>query len=143
MGFFIRHLLPTDYTPEYFELIGQLTVAPVLTQTQFENFVSSLGPLHQVYIILDLSSNKIVGSGSIFIEPKLTHGYSQVAHIEDIVTDQSVRSQGLGQMLINHLVQIACDSKCYKVILDCGEHNIGFYSKCGFKLKGVQMAKYF
>jgi glucosamine-phosphate N-acetyltransferase len=31
---------------------------------------------------------------------------------------------------------------CYKVILDCSEHNVNFYTRCGFKQKEVQMVAY-
>ena len=31
---------------------------------------------------------------------------------------------------------------CYKVILDCTEDNVNFYTKCGFKQKEVQMVAY-
>lgn len=143
MGFFIRNLLQTDYSSKYFDLLAQLTSSPKLTQEQFNQFIELLGPKHQVFVIVNTESNQLVGTGSIFIESKLTHGGSKVAHIEDIVTDSSFRSQGLGQMLINYLVQIAKEAKCYKIILDCSDHNIPFYTKCGFEQKGFQMAKYF
>lgn len=39
--------------------------------------------------------------------------------------------------------QTARDAGCYKVILDCKECNTGFYEKCGFAAKGIQMARYF
>lgn len=29
--------------------------------------------------------------------------------------------------------------KCYKIILDCSEHNVDFYAKSGFVRKEVQM----
>ena len=32
---------------------------------------------------------------------------------------------------------------CYKVILDCSEENAGFYERCGYSRKEIQMAKYF
>lgn len=31
---------------------------------------------------------------------------------------------------------------CYKVILDCGSHNIKFYEACGYTQKEVQMVQY-
>ena len=143
MRFLIRNLELDDCGPNYFNLLGQLTSVSELTLSQYTEFINSLGPNHQVHVIIDTSTNQIVGTGTIFIECKLIHGLGKVAHIEDIVTDVSYRSQGLGLMLIKHLVQIAEQMSCYKVILDCSEHNVGFYSKCGFDPKGIQMAKYF
>lgn len=45
--------------------------------------------------------------------------------------------------LIEELVQRAAALQCYKVILDCGEHNVPFYAKCGLVQKEVQMVRYF
>jgi glucosamine-phosphate N-acetyltransferase len=142
MGYLIRNLLKTDYSPQLFQLLGQLTDCPIITKEQYDTFLDSLGPLHQVVCVVT-EKDQIAGMGTIFIEHKIIHGLGKVAHIEDIVTDSKYRGQGLGAQIINHLVQQAKIAGCYKVILDCGEHNIGFYSKCEFEQKGVQMAKYF
>jgi hypothetical protein len=45
--------------------------------------------------------------------------------------------------LIAHLLEQAQASGCYKVILDCAEHNVGYYEKCGLTRKEVQMVRYF
>ena len=37
---------------------------------------------------------------------------------------------------------MAYANDCYKVILDCEDHNQKFYEKCGFHRKGVEMACY-
>jgi glucosamine-phosphate N-acetyltransferase len=66
----------------------------------------------------------------------------KVAHIEDVVVDKEYRSHGLGKLLIQDGIKIANREKCYKIILDCEEKNVGFYEKCGFEKKGIQMAKY-
>jgi glucosamine-phosphate N-acetyltransferase len=141
--FTIRSLKNTDYNKGYLNLLSQLTDTSVVSFDEFSQFVSNLTVQHQIFVIEDLSINKIVGTGTILIELKLIHGLGKVAHIEDIVTDNEYRCLGLGIKLIDKLVKIAEENKCYKVILDCKEHNVGFYNKCGFEEKGVQMAKYF
>ena len=65
------------------------------------------------------------------------------AHIEDVVVDSTVRGKGLGKLIITKLVELAEAAGCYKVVLDCSEANVGFYKKCGFEQKEVQMACYF
>ena len=45
--------------------------------------------------------------------------------------------------MIEYLVNKSEKLGCYKVILDCDEKNVGFYEKCKFEKKGVQMANYF
>lgn len=43
--------------------------------------------------------------------------------------------------IISALVEEARRQKCYKVILDCAEHNVEFYAKSGFERKEVQMVR--
>jgi glucosamine-phosphate N-acetyltransferase len=49
----------------------------------------------------------------------------------------------VGKLLLAALTDLARQRGCYKVILDCSEDNVEFYTKCGFKRKEVQMALYF
>jgi glucosamine-phosphate N-acetyltransferase len=44
--------------------------------------------------------------------------------------------------LVEALVEASKAAGCYKVILDCAEHNVAFYEKCGLARKEVQMARY-
>ena len=67
----------------------------------------------------------------------------QCGHIEDVVTDAGARGGGLGRRMVEHLTGVARARGCYKVILDCSEDNEGFYTKCGFRRKEVQMVQYF
>ena len=67
----------------------------------------------------------------------------QCGHIEDVVTDVGARGGGLGRRIVEHLTGLARARGCYKVILDCAEDNAGFYAKCGFRRKEVQMVQYF
>jgi glucosamine-phosphate N-acetyltransferase len=141
--FNIRNLGTSDYYKEYFNLLSQLTTAPIISYEQFVEFINGLNLSHQVFVIEDLSTNRIIATGTILIECKLIHELGKVAHIEDIVTDNFYRGQGLGKYIIDKLIGIAQYRNCYKVILDCAEHNIGFYTKCGFEIKGMQMEKKF
>ena len=44
--------------------------------------------------------------------------------------------------MIQTLNKLGWVNKCYKVILDCDDSNVGFYEKCGYSRKGAQMAMY-
>jgi hypothetical protein len=41
--------------------------------------------------------------------------------------------------VIEALMEAAKDMGCYKVILDCSNDNVPFYSKCGLEKKEIQM----
>lgn len=96
---------------------------------------------HKIFIAKN--NDKIIGSGTILIEPKLIHDLSYVGHIEDIIIDGNYRNKGIGKLIVEKLIKFAKENKCYKVILDCSVTNAKFYEKLGFKLKEQQMAIYF
>ena len=83
--------------------------------------------------------DKIIAFGTLLKEQKISHNCGIAAHIEDIVVDKDYRCQGIGKMLVAHLVELAKLSKAYKIILDCDPEKINFYEKCGFYLNGVAM----
>lgn len=43
--------------------------------------------------------------------------------------------------LVEALVAVSKARGCYKVILDCAEHNVAFYEKCGLTRKEIQMVR--
>ncbi|AYV82182.1 MAG: acetyltransferase GNAT family protein [Homavirus sp.] len=139
----IDTLKKTDYDKGFLQLLEKLTVVGADTIT-FEDFCKQYDRLkNEVYVIRNRSTNRIVATGSIFIEHKFIRNLSSVAHIEDVVVDPEYRGHNLGKSIVNHLIGIAIDKGCYKVILDCSDNNIVFYEKCGFARKGVEMSIYF
>lgn len=143
MSFFIKQLTSTsDIRAEsVVKLYQQLTKCPTISDSQLREFLSSLNDSHRIYVMLD--KNEPIGLGTLLIERKLIRGISKVGHIEDIVISKNYRNQGLGKKMIDFLVQSAKEDGCYKVLLNCAAYNIGFYEKCGFKHKNVEMSYYF
>lgn len=142
MNIYFRHLNKSDYNSNYFDLLSQLSIVNNIDYQLFNNFIDQLNDNHQIILIIDLSTNKIIGTGTIIIEYKIIHGFGCVAHIEDVIIDNSVRGCGLGYKLINYLKDIAINKKAYKIILDCSDFNTNFYIKCGFEKKNNQMSIY-
>lgn len=140
--FKIEHLSSEHYNSNYFHLLKQLTAIDPekITKTAFDEFINHLSNNHIVKIIKDEESKKIVGTITILIENKVIHNFGKVGHIEDVVVDESMRGFGLGKKLIE-IAKEEC-SECYKIILDCSDENVKFYEKCGFELKGNEMALY-
>ena len=141
-----RKIQIADCDKNYFNLLNQLNNTidnEHISKLFLENFISSLNENHQIIIIEDYITKEIIGTGTILIETKILHNMGKVAHIEDIVVDKNKRGLGLGFKIINYLVNIAKEKKCYKVILNCSEENVPFYEKCGFNQKSKQMSLYF
>ena len=76
--------------------------------------------------------NKIVGSGTLLIEEKMTYGGCKMGHIENILIDVDVRGKKLGTKIMHELVKIADEQKCYRVDLVCENKLVKFYKPIGF-----------
>ena len=65
-----------------------------------------------------------------------------MGHIEDIVIRENYRKYGIGKKITKLLLKEAKNNNCYKVSLCSSEKNKGFYQKCGFKVKDLEMTVY-
>ena len=93
-----------------------------------------------VHSVVAIEGDFVVGYGSILIEAKIRGG--KMGHIEDIVSHPNKRNTGIGKMIVSALYDIARSKSCYKVSLQCQQHNISFYEKCDFKLSGTTMQRF-
>ena len=90
--------------------------------------------VHSLVAVID---SQIVGYGSIVIETKIRGG--KMGHIEDIVCHSLFRKKGIGKAIVDALFDVAKVNGCYKVALQCKEHNVKFYEKCGYEASGLTM----
>ena len=136
----IRYINTRDYHKQYIKLLNQLSETN-FTYDQFEEFIKyKTNNLHIKVIEID---DKIIATGTLVVENKLIHGINKTGHIEDIIVDKEYRKKGYGMIIIKHLIELAKEINCYKVILNCKDELVGFYDKCGLWRKGAQMVQYF
>jgi glucosamine-phosphate N-acetyltransferase len=131
----------SDFHKNYLQLLSQLTEVGNITYEDFSNILSKIQS--DIWVFEDTQSNKIVASASIFLEQKIIHNGGIVAHLEDVVVDETYRGKQLGKKLIGNIVEKARESGAYKIIADCKPELLSFYSKNGFEKKGEQIAIYF
>ncbi|KAI9203544.1 putative glucosamine-phosphate N-acetyltransferase [Polychytrium aggregatum] len=142
----IRPLASDDFHKGYVETLSQLTTVGNLTEELFQERFARLKRFNEIYYCIaieDLTSNKIVGLGTIMIEDKFIHEAGRVGHIEDIVVNDCARGKNLGKIIIEALKFIGKEKGAYKTLLACSQHNIGFYAKCGMAQKEVVMSVYY
>lgn len=139
-----RKLEYTDYYKDYLKLLSQLTECNQENVSYFD-FCRKLDRIEEsnIHIYVCEKDKKIIATATLVLEHKFIHDLSIVGHVEDVVVDKNHRGNDLGKNIILHLVQLAKENGCYKIILDCNTDNIGFYIKCGFQIKGLEMAMYF
>ena len=140
MVLFIRAIEASDF--ENVKCLLQHLSNTVSTEPiQFADFVSAL-PRNQHILVME-ENGVVFGIGTLLLEKKIIHEFGTVGPIEDIVILPSHQGKGYGKILVQHLVQLAKQEKCYKCILNCDKKNVAFYRKCGFQPKSEQMAIYF
>ncbi|KAI9033309.1 acyl-CoA N-acyltransferase [Hyaloraphidium curvatum] len=143
--FEIRPLHATDYEKGFLEALSHLTTVGEFTKDKFlDRYAYFKKHNHEYFTIVieDLKKNRIAAAGTVFVERKFIHEAGLVGHIEDIVSHPGYRGKNMGRYIIEGLKSIAKTMGCYKVILDCGEHNVAFYSKLEFEKKEVEMVWY-
>lgn len=101
----------------------------------WESFISQ----PNVHSVVVTEKGEVVGYGTIVVETKIRGG--KMGHIEDIVSHPNKRNKGIGKIVVNALYEIAKINKCYKVSLQCQQHNIPFYEKCDYKVSGTAMQR--
>lgn len=140
-----RKIEKTDFYKNYVQLLQHLTIVnpAEINVNKFTAFIENLCDNHAIYVLEDIVNHVIIGTITLLIESKIIHNMGKVAHIEDVVVDPNFWGKNLGKSLVTKVTDIAHDANCYKIILDCGEHNEEFYKKCEFQRKGLQMARYF
>jgi glucosamine-phosphate N-acetyltransferase len=135
----IRPLFGPDFDRGFIELLSQLSPTHLNRETASQIFRQRLKCGIRTWIALD--GDKLVGSASLFIEPKYIHSGASVAHIEDVVVDRSYRGKAIGLKLMEHLEMEARSAGCYKLVLECSEQNEPFYLRSGFHRHEMQMRK--
>ncbi|KAK4174718.1 putative glucosamine 6-phosphate N-acetyltransferase [Triangularia setosa] len=146
-GYRLRALRPEDYELGFLDCLRVLTTVGDISKEEFDKRYQWLAKQDGTYFILviedtNTSPSSIVGTGALIVERKFIHDLGKVGHIEDIAVAKDQQGKKLGLRIIQALDFIAKETGCYKTILDCSEHNEGFYVKCGFKRAGLEMAHY-
>jgi GNAT superfamily N-acetyltransferase len=92
----------------------------------------------------------VIGTVTLVIVPNLTHNAHPWAQIENMVTDATVRGDGVGRALIEQCLRLAAEAGCYKVQLQSGNQRRsrendahGFYRHLGFEASSTGFRFYF
>jgi glucosamine-phosphate N-acetyltransferase len=136
--YIIRKLNINDYE-KYLYLINQFR-ATTFTNETYKNILSKIENNSTIWVV-DYN-NELIGTTTIIYEYKFIRNIVKLAHIEDVCIDEKYRNKGIGNLLINYVVNEAIKENCYKIILDCDEKLENFYKKSGLEKHGIQMAKY-
>ncbi|WFD36999.1 glucosamine-phosphate N-acetyltransferase [Malassezia cuniculi] len=143
-GLHIRPLASSDYRRGHLDVLSVLTKVGDPGEEAWVARYNELvkAGIYNVAVIVSRETDRIVSTGTVFVEPKFIRSLGTAGHIEDIAVDESTQGKGVGKALIAALTAIGQSRGAYKILLDCSEDNVPFYTKCGYERKGVEMAKY-
>ena len=129
----IRILEEKDLFTGFLTSLDSLKKASDLNEEKAKDIFKKIksNPNHQIFVVI--LDNKVIGSTTLLIEPKFIHQGGKVGHIEDVVIAKEFQGSGIGEKLINFVLDYAKKSDCYKTILDCSDDVKPFYEKIGFK----------
>ena len=131
----IRNILKSDYNG-YISLLGTC-----ISNHRYDRFLDTvLGDTH-VVLVVEVDKT-IVGTGTLFIEEKMTYGGCKMGHVENVLVKEEYRRRGLGEELVARLVDMAKEGGCYRVDLNCKANLEHFYGKNGFIRRGLHMSTY-
>lgn len=109
-------------------------------QSQFADIWENFCNQTNVHSLVASINEKTVGYGSVAIVTNIRGG--KLGHIEDIVCHSDYQKQGIGRAIVSGLFEIAKSKDCYKVSLQCNEHNVSFYEKCDYDVTGIAMQRF-
>lgn len=109
-----------------------------ITFDQFSNFLKFTLSDKHIIIVIEVEK-KIIGTGTLIIEPKLTYNISYMGHIENILVHENYRGKGLGKLIVNYLSNYAKEYGCYRIDLTCEDRLEDFYKNLGFEIKQLGM----
>jgi glucosamine-phosphate N-acetyltransferase len=129
----IRKLEEKDLFRGFLTSLDSLKKASDLNEGKAKDVFNKIksNPNHLVFVVI--LDDKVVGSTTLLIEPKFIHQGGKVGHIEDVVISKEFQGSGIGEKLINFVLDYSKKNDCYKTILDCSDDVKPFYEKIGFK----------
>lgn len=86
-------------------------------------------------VVIAEHENVAVGTCYLNIIPNLTRNNAPYGVIENVVTLERLRRQGIGKKVVKFALDLAWARGCYKVMLQTGsrrESTRSFYRSCGF-----------
>jgi GNAT superfamily N-acetyltransferase len=93
-----------------------------------------------VQVFIARRAGVAVGTCTLFVLPLLAHGGAPEAIVEDVAVHPQAQGQGIGRMLMAHVMDLAREAGCYKLALSSNlrrEAAHVFYERLGFVRHGV------
>lgn len=137
----IKELEKDHLIDSFFDTLSNLTeIGKDVYNKEFsQKILEKIKNAGNIRIFVAIKDSDIVGSITAIIEQKFIHNGGKICHIEDVVTRKGFEKLGIGSQLVEKVLELAKNEKCYKVILNCSEYNLKFYENLGFYKHDIGM----
>jgi glucosamine-phosphate N-acetyltransferase len=132
----IREIEYDDIDKGFLEVLDNL-LSPNIDHKQAKDILKEIksNPLHKIFIAKDDTTDKIVGTATLLVEPKFINKGMKVGYIEDVSVKKEYEGTGIGRQIVEHATKEARTvQNCAKVLLYCSDKNEKFYEKLGYKI---------
>jgi GNAT superfamily N-acetyltransferase len=109
---------------------------PVLGEDEAARVFEKILATDGLAVYLLEKDGSVCASSYLNVTPNLTRGARPYAVIENVITEESLRGQGLGRALMREVLATAWALGCYKALLQTGSKTPAthaFYRACGFR----------
>jgi len=134
-----RILHSVDEMLPHLGLIQQLT--PSLAPDAYRDLLTAMVP-HRYAMLAVFDGDACIGLSGYWIGHKLYCG--RYLEIDNFVVDKAHRSRGIGKLLVDELIAIACEEQCAHIMLDAYLENTDghrFYERHGFVKRGYHFIR--
>jgi glucosamine-phosphate N-acetyltransferase len=127
-----------DIEKGFLEVLENLVPADI-DKKQAKEILQNIksNPLHKIFVAEEEQQGckKIVGTTTLFVEPKFINKGMRVGYIEDVSVKKGHEGLGIGSKLVTYATKHAIsEERCQKILLYCSEKNRPLYDKLGYKL---------
>jgi len=132
----IREIEYDDIDKGFLDVLDNL-VSPGIDHKLAKGILKEIksNPLHKIFIAKDDTTDKIVGTATLLVEPKFINKGMKVGYIEDVSVKKEYEGTGIGSQIVNYATNEAKTvQNCAKVLLYCSDKNEKFYEGLGYKI---------
>lgn len=134
----IRTIEFEDIEKGFLEVLENLVPADI-DKKQARQILQKIksNPLHKIFVAEEEQQDckKIVGTTTLFVEPKFINKGMRVGYIEDVSVRKGHEGLGIGSKLVTYATKHGISvERCEKILLYCSEKNRQLYEKLGYKL---------
>jgi GNAT superfamily N-acetyltransferase len=145
----VRSALPGDLDALlalYADLAGSKVTAAPADRAGAEPLLAEILEDPARHLLVAVRDGRLLGTADLLVVVNLTHHGQPWAVLENVIVAEGARRTGVGQALMERLIEVARAAGCYKLQLLSGKHRAeahAFYRRLGLEAVAEGFKIYF